>query len=131
MHLFDLKAWFTDAARRCGYKVERLIQDVNTIEVFDVFVDRLNLQNDGKVSFVQVGAHDGRSDDPLRKHILANRWSGVLVEPQPEMFRLLQQNYSDQPQLRFANVALARSDGPTTLYLPAEQSSVSARTFLA
>lgn len=31
--------------------------------------------------FVQIGANDGRLDDPLRDSILRHNWRGVLVEP--------------------------------------------------
>ena len=33
--------------------------------------------------FIQVGAYDGVSTDPLRKYIGRCGWRGVMLEPQP------------------------------------------------
>lgn len=60
--------------------------------------------------FVQIGAFDGRSGDPLHQLVVANRWEGVLVEPQRDAFMRLQETYRSQPQLRLRNVAV----GPRT-----------------
>jgi FkbM family methyltransferase len=66
--------------------------------------------------FVQIGAFDGISDGWFRELIVNNRWHGILVEPQPEAFRRLQQTYADQPQLKFRNVAIGRAAGEATMY---------------
>ena len=39
-----------------------------------------------RLSFVQIGANDGVTGDPIRRFILEFGWSGVLVEPQLEIF---------------------------------------------
>ncbi|MBK6267188.1 FkbM family methyltransferase [Marivirga sp. S37H4] len=36
---------------------------------------------------IQVGANDGINHDPIHKYIKRDRWKGVLVEPQPDVFR--------------------------------------------
>lgn len=48
----------------------------------------------GRVNFVQIGANDGLRNDPLRPLIVRDDWQGVLVEPLPTVFPLLQQNYA-------------------------------------
>ena len=49
--------------------------------------------NRQQVTFLQIGAYDGVAGDPLRPIILDDeRWSGVLVEPQPSAFERLKQN---------------------------------------
>lgn len=66
--------------------------------------------------FIQVGAYDGVTNDPLCKYI--RRWGlrGVLVEPQRKMFAVLQENYRDQPQLTLLNAAISDHDGPQDFY---------------
>jgi FkbM family methyltransferase len=66
--------------------------------------------------FVQIGANDGIQDDPLRKLILGHKLCGLLVEPIPDIFEILRQNYADAPQLQFANVAISTTGGPLTMY---------------
>jgi FkbM family methyltransferase len=60
--------------------------------------------------FVQIGANDGRSGDPLHRLIVQRQWSGILVEPIPHVFNQLLATYHGNPLLSFENVAIA--DGP-------------------
>ncbi len=66
--------------------------------------------------FVQIGAFDGREGDHLYRLIQQHRWHGILVEPQPPAFETLKQNYHDQPNLQFYNVAIGPQEGNLTLY---------------
>jgi len=66
--------------------------------------------------FIQVGAFDGVTNDPLRDLVRAHRWQGILVEPQREAFRELEKNYGGQPGIVLRNVAVADTSGPRTLY---------------
>ena len=66
--------------------------------------------------FVQIGANDGISNDPIRKYILKYKWRGILVEPIPETFELLKQNYSDQEQLIFERLVISDTKGKVDFY---------------
>ncbi len=61
-----------------------------------------------QVNFIQIGANDGLRNDPLRPFIVRHDWQGVLVEPLPTVFPLLQRNYAylQRPQLVFLNAAV-------------------------
>jgi len=75
-----------------------------------------SLSQHGTISFIQVGASDGLRWDPLRKHVIGNRWSGVLVEPLPPVFEMLKRNYSyasGRQNLAFVNAALSSESGAT------------------
>jgi hypothetical protein len=48
-----------------------------------------SLAGHGPIRFIQVGSSDGLRWDPLRKHIIKNRWEGALIEPLPPVFELL------------------------------------------
>jgi FkbM family methyltransferase len=67
-------------------------------------------------SFIQIGAHDGTSNDPLRRLVTALGWTGVMVEPQPELFRQLVATYDGYRGLHFENAAVGDVDGIKTLY---------------
>lgn len=62
-------------------------------------------------SFVQIGAMDGVSFDPIFPVVKGNGWHGVLVEPMPDMFEKLKANYAGCEGLSFVNGAVADYDG--------------------
>lgn len=66
--------------------------------------------------FVQIGSNDGSTNDPLHRLIVKHGWPGVLVEPLPRLFDLLQRNYRRATGLRFVNAAVGTSDGEATFY---------------
>jgi FkbM family methyltransferase len=86
------------------------------LNVFDLAVAALSVKNHGQVTFVQVGANDGYRFDPLRKHVLAHNWSGLLIEPQPDVFAELKRNYACQPHLEFEQCAITSTAGPVTMW---------------
>jgi FkbM family methyltransferase len=76
------------------------------------FAEILNLYNrnkQGNVHFLQIGAMDGVKHDDLYSYVMSNEWTGVLVEPLPDMFEKLVKNYELKDGLQFENSAI--SDG--------------------
>jgi len=68
------------------------------------------------VLFVQVGAHEARAGDPIALYVQRDGWSGILVEPVPELFERLQDTYAGTTGLVFENVAIAEEEGRRTLF---------------
>jgi len=70
------------------------------------------------VCFLQVGAHDGMSGDPIFSLIEKHKLHGILVEPQRDIFEQLRANYSrfDPDSFSFVNAALSDHDGTAVLY---------------
>jgi FkbM family methyltransferase len=66
--------------------------------------------------FVQVGAADGLRWDPVRRFIVRDHWTGVLVEPVPPVFEMLKANYAYLSGLYFVNAAVGIESGPMTLW---------------
>lgn len=55
--------------------------------------------------------------DPLHSYVQRFGWRGILVEPQPDVFARLVENYRDQAdRLIFENVAIAPRDRQVVLY---------------
>lgn len=63
------------------------------------------------VRFLNIGANDGLSGDPLREFIVKRKWQGVLVEPVDFVYSRLQKAYEGVPGVRCANVAIANHTG--------------------
>ena len=66
--------------------------------------------------FLQIGAFDGETRDPLFQAVRKYGLSGVLVEPQLPAFERLRENYKDQPQLQFVNAAISDRNEERIMY---------------
>jgi len=69
-----------------------------------------------QVRVVQVGANDGRLDDPISAYWPKDYWSGVLIEPHPLYFSDLEKRHGANPNLKLVNAAVSEKEGKFTLY---------------
>ena len=91
--------------------------NVLALAVSDLVLRRL--QGGGRPSdicFIQVGAHDGITSDPIHDFVVEYGFKGVCVEPQPEAFARLEETYRRHPGVQCLNAAIAAEDGATTLF---------------
>ncbi len=69
------------------------------------------------IVFLQIGANDGFIYDPIQKFIKRDDWEGIMLEPQPTVFRdFLTKIHAKRPNVIPINAALASNDGKTILY---------------
>jgi FkbM family methyltransferase len=110
-----LKDLVRRTTRKVGHEIRKFPSvSFSAAPVFDMAVQLLMATRGERVKFIQVGANDGKFGDPLRKYILKYPWHGILVEPQPDVFVKLCENYAPfADQLKFENVAIA--EGQTTI----------------
>jgi FkbM family methyltransferase len=77
-----------------------------------------NLFNDkNSVFFIQIGANNGITVDPVNK-LIKNRknWMGLLFEPGDVAFNQLKETYKGFEDLILINAAVSDIDGKTILY---------------
>lgn len=56
---------------------------------------------------VQIGSNDGKTGDPLYALLQKyKKWQGLFVEPLPDTFKKLKNNYQDHSRFYFENVAI-------------------------
>jgi FkbM family methyltransferase len=67
-------------------------------------------------TFIQVGAFDGVTADPLHKYIARYGWRGVLIEPQPQPAAQLRELYRDNDRVIILQAALDCRFGKRTLF---------------
>lgn len=114
-------------ANSFGYQVSKLSDQENSQPLEYPFLDVLNLvvqdylQRHQEIFFIQIGAHDGSSADLFNKLVKKYCWRGILVEPQPEAFKKLVENYQTDERLIFENSVISRQDGTATFYSVREQ----------
>lgn len=67
-------------------------------------------------AFLQVGAFDGVSNDPIHPLVQAFGLRGIIVEPQTQAFEALKKRYADHPQVVLVNAAVADANGSRDFY---------------
>lgn len=92
--------------RQARRALSRKSDDEKFEALWETLLHRLSMARPGAF-FLEVGASDGRSFDPLYLHVMRHRWRGILVEPLPDLFRQLVENYKSHGSLIFENVAIA------------------------
>ena len=114
----DMKSWVRLVARKYGYEIRKApFANFESVSVFDLALHYLIATRSDTLTFIEVGANDGISGDPLREFILKYRWKGVLVEPQPAVFAKLKANYAGLDDgISFENVAISSSPDSLELY---------------
>lgn len=108
-------------ARRRGYEVSwdppALVNDPTArleLQLEHIIAHLMLTKRD--LFFVEVGANDGVSNDPLYKFIVEFGWAGILLEPVPYVFEQLEKNYAGNSRVRLINAALSETDGKRTIY---------------
>jgi hypothetical protein len=92
-------------------------RQVAQLPVFRLAIGALMQASTRPLRFVQVGANDGVYGDPLRAYIERHHWRGILVEPQPDVFARLVENYRGScDNLIFENVAISPDEHILRLY---------------
>jgi FkbM family methyltransferase len=102
---------------RLGYQIVRRpeIEDVAASDIMAIALEYCVLKH-GRGTVLQVGANDGLRADPVQSLVKRYRLPAVLVEPLPDMFNLLCQNYRGYDNVEFENVAISTQPGEALLY---------------
>ena len=79
-------------------------------------VIKIMRQESPVLSFVEIGANDGKRADPLFKHVQAGHLQGLLIEPMPEPFAKLQKTYENTTGNTFLNLGVGSEDGEIELF---------------
>jgi FkbM family methyltransferase len=116
-NLWHLGRLRTNAATRRRGKPTFLQQnpELEVTNALGLAVAALDIPHD-EFFFVQIGAFDGVTGDPIYDLVHRHNWQGALVEPQTSIFQTLQRNYAGQAGLQFFNVAIGPKDGELTFF---------------
>jgi FkbM family methyltransferase len=98
-----------------GYKVINTESD--NIFNFETFLHQHLSRYDG-LFFVQIGANDGITDDPIHNFVkkYSNRISGIAIEPLPDVFEVLRNHYKKFSNIRTLNMAIHNTEKVMQLY---------------
>lgn len=114
--MFDLpKQILKRLARSCGYRITQ----IDNIRFFDFeALLYFQLARSPEFRFIQIGACDGVSFDPIYPFVTRNhaRIRGLVVEPLPDLFGQLQHNYRKFPSIVPVNCAIHNTEKEMILY---------------
>jgi FkbM family methyltransferase len=109
-----------------GYEIRRrpfsvdghTIDELSGIPYKDFLSLYFKSRNLADFYFIQIGAHNGVSNalDPLHEFVSHLKLSGLLVEPQANVFHELKENYKACRTVHFENSAIANANGIKQLY---------------
>jgi FkbM family methyltransferase len=119
-----MKQWLKDLLAMLGYQVHgirycpRQLLEPERLRVvgLDDVICRRMFEVGRELSFIQVGAFDGITKDPLHKFISRYGWRGVLVEPQPRPAAQLRELYRGNNRIVVVQAALDCRSGTRTLF---------------
>ncbi len=89
--------------QRCALNLEACMKDL--------------LAAKGQINVVQIGANDGRTNDPIFRFVNKHKEcvSVILIEPQKDLLPILRENYKAHPNAFFINGAIG-DPGEAKLY---------------
>ncbi len=107
-----------------GYRVDciryvprQLVDSESAFKLdFDHVVCRRMVEVGRPLNFIQIGAFDGETRDPIFTYIRRHCWRGILVEPQRLAWEKLTRLHADSPDIQIVNAAVAQKPGKGTLY---------------
>jgi FkbM family methyltransferase len=110
----SLRHWTKKGLATLGYEVRgtrycaRQLLDPECLRAieFDDVVCRRMFESGPELNFIQIGAFDGITGDPLRKYIDKCGWTGVLVEPQARAAEKLRTLYHSNNRIVVLQAAL-------------------------
>jgi FkbM family methyltransferase len=114
-----IKRQIQNLLRRAGYRLTSLRPAVHYpyLDVLDILI-QAQMNKGTTPYFVQIGANDGQTMDPLSPFIDRYGMPGLMVEPQPIVFKKLVAHRQHLPELSFENALIGSADGQATLYIP-------------
>ena len=107
-----------------GYKINKILLldrmkndgRITDLDVFNIFIENQILKEKTNFNFIQIGANDGITSDPIYHNITKYKPNGILIEPQREVFNTLINNYKNNENLSFFNFAISDSNSERILY---------------
>jgi FkbM family methyltransferase len=93
----------------------RLFRRIRALR-FDDVICRYMFEHGQVCDFIQVGAYDGVSTDPLHRYVERCGWRGVMLEPQPGPVAQLRRLYKDNSNVVIIEAAVHSERTTRTLY---------------
>jgi FkbM family methyltransferase len=88
---------------------------ITSLSIFDTLLDK-RIKKTDNFFFIQIGANDGITHDDIYTFVTRNKVRGIVIEPLPDFFEKLVDNYKKHPQIKKINVAIHHENKKLELY---------------
>jgi FkbM family methyltransferase len=105
------------------------IPSSNFVGIAELAVAKAVLNHGEESMIVQIGACDGKEDDPLFKYLLRGNIKATLIEPIPASFAKLVEAYCGISEVNLINAAITTEDGEREMYSVKQQGRWELSTF--
>jgi len=92
-------------------------QQITRRNFFDLYFSKVD---PATFFFIEMGGNDGKTNDPIYPYVTKYKLSGIIIEPQEDVFKLLQDTYKDYPNVKCINAAISNETGRQTFYTAKE-----------
>ena len=96
-------------------RLNRIVRKLGRTTLLQRQIEKL-LPAEKPFTFVQIGANDGISHDPFREFMIRGNARGLAVEPVPEFFKEMSNNYAAYPNVVPENCAVGYPAGKVLFY---------------
>lgn len=109
-------AWAKRYLAKRGYQISRSrFHEDNVIDLRALLALPIE-RSKGRFVVLQIGANDGRTNDPIIDAVMARGWELYAVEPMPIPFERLKRTYAANPRVHCIRCAVDTQDGATDIY---------------
>jgi FkbM family methyltransferase len=89
---------------------------MNLIDIISTHFPNIFSEN---LTLIQIGANDGLQSDPFREAIIKNKIKSYLLEPIPDFYNMLKNNYLSYEWVNCFNLAITTENGEQEItYVP-------------
>ena len=89
-------------------------------KIISAILNELQSLKGQNVFFIQVGGNDGIVADPISPTVKKLGWSGIIIEPVPQYYEKLKENYAGYERVDCLNIAIGQK-GEQTIYFANEK----------
>lgn len=113
--MFVVKEFLKRCIDRCGYRVSQ-VTNTEFFQFESLLYHRMAMVE--RFEFIQIGAGDGITNDPIHKFVSRNRkhLRGVVIEPLPDVFKKLCKTYQGSSTITPINCAIHNTSKEMSLY---------------
>ena len=106
-----LEKIFKKIVKRAFFKGGYSINKIGSFDFFQLIMDAF-LKKNNELFFIQIGANDGKSFDPIYEFVINNHKNvrGILLEPLEDYFMELKRNYKGYSNVTILNLAVHNSN---------------------
>jgi len=88
----------------------------NCVGITKLAVANVILNKNSETLIIQIGACDGKEDDPLYQFLKQGETNAILFEPLPNSFSKLRKAYEGLSKIKLVNAAISRKDDEEKIY---------------